>query len=104
LVCEVIDRFASNVAAPHEMDALVTVTDGYPPTVNHAEHAARLADTARSVLGHRSFVEMPSPVMGAEGVAYVLARRPGAIASRGVGPRGAAPATAPACHSNRMTI
>jgi hippurate hydrolase len=103
-VLEGIERVATHVAAAHEMEALVTVTEGYPPTVNHAEEFRTLATTARAVLGDRAFVEMPSPVMGAEDFSYVLAKRPGAIAFLGVCPDGASPATAPACHSNRMTI
>jgi hippurate hydrolase len=99
-----IERVATNVAAAHDMDARVTVTEGYPPTVNHAQEFHRLADTARAVLGDRAFVELPNPVMGAEDFSYVLARRPGAIAFLGVCPSGSSPATAPACHSNRMTI
>jgi len=99
-----IERVATNVAAAHEMEAPVTVTEGYPPTVNHAEEFRRLATTTRAVLGDRAFVEMPSPVMGAEDFSYVLAQRPGAIAFLGVCPADASPATAPACHSNRMTI
>jgi hippurate hydrolase len=103
-VREGVERVATGVAGAHEMEALVTVTEGYPPTVNHAEPAARLAATTRAVLGDGAFVEMPSPVMGAEDFSYVLERRPGAIAFLGVCPPDASPATAPACHSNRMTI
>jgi hippurate hydrolase len=99
-----IERVATNIAAAHEMQAVVTVTEGYPPTVNHAAEAGALAATTRAVLGESAFVEMPAPVMGAEDFSYVLARRPGAIAFLGVCPAGVDPAAAPACHSNRMTI
>jgi hippurate hydrolase len=99
-----IERVATNVAAAHDMEAKVTVTEGYPPTVNHGEQARRLADVTRTVLGDGAYVEMPAPVMGAEDFSYVLAQRPGAIAFLGVCPPDLAPASAPACHSNRMTI
>jgi hippurate hydrolase len=99
-----IERIAGNVAAAHEMEATVVVTEGYPPTVNHVEPARRLADVTRSVLGDGAFVELPAPVMGSEDFSYVLAERPGAIAFLGVCPADLSPARAPACHSNRMTI
>ena len=100
-----IERVASHVAAAHEMDALVTVTDGYPPTVNHAEHRG-------PPRRHRALGARP-PVVRRDAVARSWAPRtsrtcspadPGAIAFLGVCPPGASPATAPACHSNRMTI
>ncbi|MGZ4677345.1 MAG: M20 metallopeptidase family protein [Acidimicrobiia bacterium] len=99
-----IERVATGIAAAHEMHATVTVTPGYPPTVNHAEGADRIARATRAALGERAYVEMPAPLMGAEDFAYVLQQRPGALAFLGVCPPGVAMADAPACHSNRMTI
>lgn len=99
-----IERVANGIAAAHEMDAAVQITPGYPPTINHAPDAALVASTARAVLGERAFVELPAPLMGAEDFAYVLRDRPGALAFLGVCPPELDPASAPACHSNRMTI
>ena len=42
--------------------------------------------------------------MGAEDFSYVLQLVPGAMAFLGVCPPGSDPASAPACHSNRMQI
>ena len=103
-VREGIERVAAGIAAAHDMTAKVRITPGYPPTVNHAAPVELLASVTREVLGEHAYVEMPAPVMGAEDFAYVLERRPGAIAFLGACPAGADPATAPGCHSNRMTI
>jgi amidohydrolase len=103
-VLEGIERVAAGIAAAHDMTAKVRITPGYPPTVNHAAPVEMLATVTREVLGARAYVEMPAPVMGSEDFSYVLERRPGAIAFLGACPPGAHPATAPGCHSNRMTI
>lgn len=103
-VLEGIERVARGVAAAHEMEASVRITPGYPATVNHAEPVAAIASVARAVLGDRGYVELPAPVMGAEDFSYVLEQRPGAIAFLGACPADRDPATAPGCHSNRMTI
>ena len=99
-----IERVATGIAAAHDMRAEVTVTPGYPPTVNHPEPVALLARVVRETLGERRYVEMPAPLMGAEDFSYVLQQCPGAIAFLGVCPPGVDAATAPACHSNRMMI
>lgn len=101
---EAIDRVATNVAAAHEMEAEVTVTDGYPVTVNDAERAAGALATATALLGPGNVVEMPTPIMGAEDWSYVLAEVPGAMAFLGMCPEGADPRTVAPNHSNRMLI
>ncbi len=103
-ILEGIERVAGGVAAAHDMTAKLRITPGYPPTVNHAGPVDLLASVTRAVLGEDAYVEMPAPVMGAEDFSYVLEQRPGAIAFLGVCPAGTDPATAPGCHSNRMTI
>lgn len=99
-----IERVATGIADAHEMRAEVTVTGGYPPTINHPGPVRIVEQVARDVLGEGRFVEMPAPMMGAEDFSYVLARRPGALAFLGVCPPGVTPARAHACHSNRMVI
>ncbi|HZJ07820.1 MAG TPA: M20 family metallopeptidase [Nocardioidaceae bacterium] len=99
-----IERVATGIAAAHEMAAEVRVTPGYPPTVNGLDPVALVERVVRATLGERCYVEMPSPLMGAEDFSYVLAQRPGALAFLGVCPPDTDAASAPACHSNRMTI
>lgn len=59
-----IERLATGIAAAHEMRAEVTVTEGYLPTVNHAEPVHTMKAVAREVLGEDRWVELPSPMMG----------------------------------------
>ncbi|MDQ1519501.1 MAG: hypothetical protein QOI55_574 [Actinomycetota bacterium] len=99
-----IERLAAGIAAAHEMRAEVNVTPGYPPTINHRDFAAFTARVARDLLGERSYIEMPSPIMGAEDFSYVLRERPGVMAFLGTCPPGEQPARAHSCHSNRMMI
>ncbi len=99
-----IERVAAGIAAAHDMLAEVTVTPGYPPTVNHPGPVELFAQVVHDTLGARRYVEMPAPLMGAEDFSYVLQQRPGAIAFLGVCPPEVDAATAPACHSNRMMI
>ncbi|HEX5613538.1 MAG TPA: M20 family metallopeptidase [Acidimicrobiia bacterium] len=99
-----IERIATNIAIAHEMHAEVTITRGYAPTINHESGVEHARATATDLLGDRGWIEMPSPMMGAEDFSYVLEERPGAILFLGACPPGARPRTAPACHSNRMQI
>jgi amidohydrolase len=99
-----IERVANGIAAAHEMRAEVTVTPGYPPTINDSGFVSFVERVARDVLGEKSYIEMPAPVMGAEDFSYVLRERPGAMAFLGVCPPGEHPMRAHSCHSNRMMI
>lgn len=104
LALEGVERVVAGIVAAHEMSATVGVHRTYGPTVNDARFAGLVAGVTHDLLGPDRYVEMPSPVMGAEDFSYVLADRPGAIAFLGVCPPGADVASAPACHSNRMMI
>ena len=99
-----IERLAVNIAAAHEMTAIVEVEPGYPVTVNDDDFATFALDVATDLLGRGQVGRMPTPVMGAEDFSYVLQQRPGALAFVGVCPPGDQPARAHACHSNRMTM
>jgi len=97
-----IQRIAEQIAAAHETRAVVQVVSGYPTTVNGAAPARFVQEVTTALLGPSAFIEMPTPVMGAEDFAYVLERIPGAILFLGArlpGDGGAAP-----CHSNRMVL
>jgi hippurate hydrolase len=86
------------------MEASLVVVPGYPPTVNDEAAAAFMLRVAADVVGEHNTGRMPAPVMGAEDFSYILEQRPGALAFLGVCPAGVRPATAHACHSNRMVL
>ena len=90
------------VAAAHGLEAETRHFAGYPVTRNDDRFADFALDVARSLLGPRGAVELPSPVMGAEDFSYVLERVPGAMVFLGVRPP-SVENPAP-CHSNLMLL
>jgi hippurate hydrolase len=98
---EGIRRVADGVAAAHGAEVSVELIRGYPVTVNDAEFAGFVLDTARELLGPDRTHEMRHPVMGSEDFSYVLQRVPGAMANLGTRPD-AGPAFPN--HSNRMLV
>ena len=104
-VWERIATVADGIAAAHGCTAVVRIDEGYPVTANDAGFTELAAAAARTVVGDRRVIELPSPVMGAEDFSYVLQRVPGAMFFLGVcPPEHANPLVAPACHSNRMVL
>jgi len=98
---EGIRRVAAGVAAAHGAEVSVELIRGYPVTVNDADFAGFVLDTARELLGGERTHEMRHPVMGSEDFSYVLQRIPGAMANLGTRPD-AGPAFPN--HSNRMLV
>jgi hippurate hydrolase len=96
-----IRRVAEGVASAHGAEVSVELIRGYPVTVNDADFAGFVLDTARQLLGSERTHEMRHPVMGSEDFSYVLQRVPGAMANLGTRPD-----TGPAFpnHSNRMVV
>jgi amidohydrolase len=103
-VMEDIERVASGIAAAHGATAEVTITHGYPVTVNHDDAAAFALSTAARLVGEQMALEMPTPVMGAEDWSYVLQEVNGAMAFLGTRPKGVAPHDVAPNHSNRMVL
>ncbi len=99
-----LERVTHGIAAAHEMRAEVTITPGYPVTVNDDEFATFALRVAGELLGPEGSGRMPAPVMGAEDFSYVLQECPGAMAFLGVCPPDSSPARAHSCHSNQMMI
>lgn len=99
-----IHRVAHHVAAAHDCDARVELVTGYPVTVNDDGFAGFVRDVFHDLVGAANVTDMKSPVMGAEDWSYVLQEVPGCMAFLGVCPPDAKPATAAACHSNRMQL
>jgi hippurate hydrolase len=94
---------ATNIAAAHDCTAQVTVTEGFPPTINDPRAAALVEACAQALPGGR-FETLAHPIMGAEDFSYVLEKVPGAMAFLGVAPEGAEVAKCPGIHSSRMMV
>jgi len=99
-----IEQVARGVASAHGATAEIEIVRGYPVTVNDVDAAQFALDTAGALLGARSAIEMPNPVMGAEDWSYVLQQVPGAMAFLGTRPKGVAPHDVAPNHSNRMVL
>jgi hippurate hydrolase len=93
---------ATGIAAAHDVEPEIVVVNGYPVTVNDAEFSAFARSVVTDLLGEDAYVDMPSPLMGAEDFSCVLQRVPGAMVLLGARPTGGVP-PAPV-HSNRMML
>jgi hippurate hydrolase len=102
-VARAIRQVAENVAAAHECAAEVTVTEGFPPTVNDAR-AVALAEAVATALPQGAFMPLAAPIMGAEDFSYVLAKVPGMMAFLGVAEAGADWRQCCGIHSSRMHV
>jgi hippurate hydrolase len=102
-VAQAIRRLTENIAAAHECTAEVTITEGFPPTVNDAR-AVALAEAVATALPEGVFMHLPAPIMGAEDFSYVLEKVPGMMAFLGVAEVGADWRQCCGIHSNRMHV
>jgi amidohydrolase len=98
-----IRRVAENIAAAHDCSAEVTVTEGFPPTVNDTR-AVTLAEAVATSLPDGEFMHLPAPIMGAEDFSYVLEKVPGMMAFLGVAGEGADHTQCCGIHSTRMVV
>jgi hippurate hydrolase len=98
-----IRGLAENIAQAHECDADVTITQGFPPTVNDSR-AVALAEAVATALPHGEFLELPAPIMGAEDFSYVLEKVPGMMAFLGVAESGADWRHCCSIHSSHMMV
>lgn len=96
-------ELAEGIAAAHGCQATVTVTDGFPPTVNDPR-AVDLAEAVAQALPDGAFERLATPIMGAEDFSYVLEKVPGAMAFLGVAPLGSEWASCCGIHSSRMVV
>ena len=97
-----IRRVAENIAAAHDCSAEVTITEGFPPTINDPR-AVDLAERVATGLGG-AFLRLEAPIMGAEDFSYVLAKVPGAMCFLGVAEEGADWKSCCSIHSSRMMV
>jgi len=102
-VAQAIRQVAENIAAAHDCSAQVTITEGFPPTVNDAR-AVALAEATATALEGGAFMHLSAPIMGAEDFSYVLAKVPGMMAFLGVAEEGADWQQCCSIHSNRMMV
>ena len=98
-----IKTLAENIAQAHECDADVTVTQGFPPTVND-DRAVALAEKVATGLPHGQYMALPAPLMGAEDFSYVLEKVPGMMAFLGVAQSGADWKQCCGIHSSHMMV
>jgi amidohydrolase len=96
-------QLAEGIAAAHDCRAEVTITDGFPPTVNDPR-AVDLAEAVAHDLPGGAFLRLADPIMGAEDFSYVLEKVPGAMAFLGVAPDGSDWASCCGIHSSRMMV
>ncbi len=99
-----LEQITTSIAESHQCRCHFELAPGYPATINHADQIADMAAVAREVLGPDRYVDLPNPKMAAEDFSYVLAQRPGAMASIGVCPADVDPRSSAPLHSNRMRL
>lgn len=98
-----LKRLAEGIAAAHECRARVTITEGFPPTINDAR-AVDLFEAVASDLPGGTFERLANPIMGAEDFSYVLEKVPGAMAFLGVAAEGSDHSACCGIHSSRMIV
>jgi hippurate hydrolase len=102
-VWQAIRQVAENIAAAHDCAADVTITEGFPPTVNDPR-AVALARAVATTMPDGAFTDLDAPIMGAEDFSYVLAKVPGMMAFLGVAEAGSDWRQCCAIHSTRMMV
>ena len=100
-----LGEITSSIAASHRCSCDLHIERGYPVTINHEAEIADMAAATDVALGPDRYFDLPNPIMAAEDFSYLLAERPGAMASVGICPADIDdPFTAPNLHSNRMRM
>ncbi|MXO65544.1 M20 metallopeptidase family protein [Altericroceibacterium endophyticum] len=100
---QAIEHLAHHIAAAHDMLAKVTVTPGFPVTVNDSR-AVALGESVACAAPNGAFETMDAPIMGAEDFSYVLEKVPGAMFFLGVAKDGADWRHCCGIHSSRMMV
>ena len=99
------ERIVRGVAAAHDCTVEIDLQANYPVTVNNADVVGYCAELAGSLGGERAWIELPTPIMGAEDVSYLFEEIPGAMVFLGVCPDDITNSLlAPSCHSNFMRL
>ena len=99
-----LHRLVRAIGEAHGATAELTISDGYPVTVNSDSAADLLHATTIGMLGPDRALLEKDPMMGAEDWSYVLQQVPGAMGFLGACPPGISPGEAPPNHSNRVVF
>ncbi len=99
---EGIHRVVQGIAQAHGVEATVNVIEGYPVTFNEPDFTDFARGVATNLFGEDAYLDLPTPIMGAEDFSFLLQRWPGTFVFLGLKPRGVKK-PAP-CHSNRMLL
>jgi amidohydrolase len=94
---------AENIAKAAGASAAVTITDGYPSTINDPELTGRMAPTLERVAG-KGKARVVAPVMPSEDFSFYGRKVPAMFCFLYATPPDQDPATAPANHSPRYTV
>jgi hippurate hydrolase len=97
-------RLAENIARAHGLTAEVTLTEGYPVTVNNPAEAAFATGVAADIFGTARAVTPDRPLVVSEDFSFVLDQVPGAFTLLGACPPGFDPQAAPSNHSATATF
>lgn len=96
-------RLAVGIADAHGCTAQVTITDGFPVTLNDPR-AVALAEKVALALPGGEFERLDQPIMGAEDFSYVLEKVPGMMGFLGVAAEGSDWSQCCGIHSARMMV
>ncbi|WP_340588295.1 M20 family metallopeptidase [Erythrobacter alti] len=101
---DAVRQVAENIARAHQCEAEVTVTPGFPPTINDARAVALGQQVALDLGGEEPWATRPAPPMTAEDFSYVLEKVPGAMFFLGVAAEGVDWQGCCGLHSSRMVV
>ncbi|WP_120076166.1 M20 metallopeptidase family protein [Aurantiacibacter odishensis] len=101
---DAVREVAENIAKAHRCTAEVTITPGFPPTINDARAVALGQQVAEGLGGEEPWATRPAPTMGAEDFSYVLEKVPGAMFFLGVAAEGVDWQGCCGLHSSRMVV
>lgn len=87
LIQQRMREIATHICLAHGMNCEIEFTKGYPPTVNHPEHAVLARQVMASIVGEDN-VSIQHPTMGAEDFAFMLQQLPGCYCFIGNGEGG----------------
>ncbi|QZH76446.1 MAG: amidohydrolase [Erythrobacter sp.] len=101
---DAVREVAENIARAHRCEAEITITPGFPPTINDARAVALGRQVAEGLGGEEPWADRATPTMGAEDFSYVLEKVPGAMFFLGVAAQGVDWQGCCGLHSSRMVV
>lgn len=103
-VHQLVEQTAADVARGYGLETTCDIRTGFPVTICDARAVALGAKVARHNRGEGAWLDLPTPIMGAEDFSYVLEQVPGAMFFLGVAPEGDDWQNCCAIHSPRMMV